>query len=100
MRLAFHRSQAPHQRVIDARWRVSRGTCQYLGEWHTHPESSPAPSRVDLDDWYRRLRVDRFEGDSLLFIIVGTHEVCVWEGNRCTQVMDCLMPSAGANQIP
>lgn len=80
--LAFHRSQTGHQKVIDARWLDSRGTCHYLGEWHTHPETSPTPSSVDLADWRRRLRVDQFEGDSLLFIIVGTRELRAWEGMR------------------
>jgi integrative and conjugative element protein (TIGR02256 family) len=82
LRLAFHRSQASHQKVIDARWLNSGGTCHYLGEWHTHPQTAPTPSLVDLADWRRRLRVDQFEGDSLLFLIVGTRELCAWEGMR------------------
>lgn len=82
LRLAFHRSQTGHQKVIDARWLHSGGTCHYLGEWHTHPEAAPTPSSVDLADWRRRLRVDQFEGDSLFFLIVGTHEVHAWEGMR------------------
>ena len=82
MRMAFHRSMAPHQQVIDERWRASEGTCLYLGEWHTHPEPHPIPSQVDLEDWLRRLGEDHFEGPSLFFIIVGLHEVRAWEGNR------------------
>jgi integrative and conjugative element protein (TIGR02256 family) len=82
MRFAFHRSPEHHQEVIDSRWAASRGTCQYLGEWHTHPQLSPTPSSVDISDWRRRLRVDQFDGDSLLFVIVGIREVRVWEGSR------------------
>ena len=82
LRLAFHRSQTGHQKVIDARWLDSEGTCHYLGEWHTHPETAPTPSSVDLADWRRRLSVDQFEGDSLLFLIVGTRELRAWEGLR------------------
>ena len=81
-RQTFHRSKVGHQQVIDERWRSSEGTCLYLGEWHTHPEPSPLPSRVDLGDWCRRLLADRFTGDSLLFVIVGTQEVKAWEGFR------------------
>lgn len=81
-RLGFHRSQGYHQNVIDARWRNSQGTCLYLGEWHTHPETCPIPSPVDLSDWRRRLQVDQFTGNSLLFIIVGTVWVNAWEGLR------------------
>ncbi len=82
MRLSFQRSQAYHQQVIDARWRNSRGTCQYLGEWHTHPEAYPTPSSVDVSDWHRRLQVDQFSGDALLFIIIGIAGVGAWEGVR------------------
>jgi integrative and conjugative element protein (TIGR02256 family) len=93
LRLAFHRSHARHQKVIEARWRDSRGTCHYLGEWHTHPETSPTPSPVDLSDWRRRLRVDQFMGDSLLFLIVGTHELCAWEGPRRSFVIRSMSPA-------
>ncbi len=90
LRLSFHRSQVYHQQVIDERWRISRGTCQYLGEWHTHPEAFPTPSSVDFSDWHRRLRVDRFTGGALLFIIIGTAEVRVWEGIRYSLAIEAL----------
>lgn len=82
LRLSFHRSHAYHQEVINSRWRNSRGTCQYLGEWHTHPETFPTPSSVDFLDWRRRLQVDQFAGDALLFIIIGTVGAGAWEGLR------------------
>jgi integrative and conjugative element protein (TIGR02256 family) len=100
MRLAFHRSPKPHQEVIDSRWAVSQGTCQYLGEWHTHPEFSPTPSSTDLSDWRRRLSADQFEGDSLLFVIVGICEVRVWEGFRSTQVIHLLQLARTLGPLP
>lgn len=81
-RTTFRRTPGPHQRVIEARWVASAGTCVYLGEWHTHPEPTPHPSAVDLDDWRRHLRVDRYDAEGLFFAIVGTREICVWEGRR------------------
>lgn len=78
----FHRGRAAHQKIIDERWRASGGTCQYLGEWHTHPEGIPHASLVDECDWRRRLRNDTFDSDSLFFIIVGTDAVRAWEGTR------------------
>lgn len=81
-RLQFHRAPSQHQSVIDARWVESQGTCLYLGEWHTHPEPSPTPSRVDLEDWGRRLKEDRFEGSSVFFLIVGMEQIAIWEGFR------------------
>lgn len=94
-RFSFYRSHAPHQRVIDERWLASRGTCQYLGEWHTHPELYPSPSRIDLDDWRRRLRTDEFDSDSLMFVIVGIREVRAWQGLRGSGEI-CALEPAGA----
>lgn len=81
-RFLFRRSARPHQRVINARWASTRGTCLYLGEWHTHPEPDPTASCIDVRDWKRRLRQDEFEGDALLFVIVGTEKIRAWEGSR------------------
>ncbi|WP_437324951.1 Mov34/MPN/PAD-1 family protein [Sorangium sp. So ce381] len=78
----FHRSRRAHQRVIDDRWKASRGTCQYLGEWHTHPEETPTPSWIDRCDWRRRLARDSYDAASLFFLIVGTRAVAAWEGTR------------------
>lgn len=86
----FHRGREAHQRVIDARWAASGGTCQYLGEWHTHPEALPNASLVDRRDWVRRLRDDRFDADSLFFLIVGTKGIRVWEGSRATATLTLL----------
>lgn len=87
----FRRDHTDHQQVIDARWAASRGTCQYLGEWHTHPEPVPHASSVDTADWRRRLRTDVFDGDSLLFLIVGTSAIRVWEGARATETLTPLV---------
>jgi integrative and conjugative element protein (TIGR02256 family) len=84
-RYSFRRRACLHQRVIDERWRESGGTCQYLGEWHTHPETTPTPSGTDLADWKRRLRDDDVESNMLLFMIVGLRVDRLWEGNRATQ---------------
>lgn len=81
-RTSFHRSAELHQRAIDAAWERSGGTCLYLGEWHTHPETDPTPSGIDLSDWRRRLRDDVFEGSELFFVIVGTRTIGLWEGRR------------------
>nr|WP_253894420.1 Mov34/MPN/PAD-1 family protein [Myxococcus xanthus] len=81
-RFSFHRASQRHQAVMDARWTASGGTCLYLGEWHTHPEPWPSPSGVDINDWRRRLNEDSFEGDSLLFLIIGMDGMNAWEGLR------------------
>lgn len=81
-RFRFHRAQRAHQEVIDREWRSSGNTRTYLGEWHTHPEPSPTPSNIDLNDWRRRVKRDTFHGETLHFLIVGQAEVRAWEMQR------------------
>lgn len=78
-RFRFFRSKQPHQKSIDDAWAASLQTSTYLGEWHTHPEPIPTPSWVDKCNWHRKLMVDRYSG-TLFFIILGTNELRVWEG--------------------
>ncbi|MCK6588726.1 MAG: Mov34/MPN/PAD-1 family protein [Polyangiaceae bacterium] len=89
-RFSFHRSRRPHQRALDEAWKLSEGTCVYLGEWHTHPEPYPNPSSVDLADWRKRLRHDEVDSESLFFIIVGQELCAAWEGLRSTREISPL----------
>jgi integrative and conjugative element protein (TIGR02256 family) len=81
---SFFRSRRPHQKVIDRLWQESEGTINYLGEWHTHPENTPAPSDTDIKGWEYKLRQDVFDGDSLWFIIIGIKSLRIWEVSRNT----------------
>ena len=76
---SFFRSHVPHQVQINQAWDNSKGTCTYLGEWHTHAEPVPTPSVIDRVDWQRKLLVDKFS-ECLFFLIFGTENICVWEG--------------------
>ena len=78
-RHSFYRSNAHHKIAVD-RWKKSDGTCIYLGLWHTHPEPDPSPSKVDFNDWKKAIVKGKFEGDSLLFAIVGTKKIRCWQG--------------------
>lgn len=78
----FKRHQKRHQKVIEKAWEDSGGTCNYLGEWHTHAERYPIPSSLDKREWKRKLQEDTFDSDNLYFIIVGTKSTRAWEGNR------------------
>lgn len=74
-RTSFHRARAFHQEQALQQWRASGGMTDYLGEWHTHPESAPTPSGTDIAEW-RALQ--RCYPDPLLFLIAGTGEEMWW----------------------
>ncbi|MCB0737326.1 MAG: Mov34/MPN/PAD-1 family protein [Bacteroidetes bacterium] len=83
-RYSFIREEKMHQRLITKNWEASNGTCNYLGEWHTHPESYPRPSEQDRKNWLEIMKTRTFSSLYLYFVIVGIKEVRVWEGNRKT----------------
>lgn len=78
----FFRCARRHQAVIDAVWEASRHRCNYLGGWHTHSEPIPNMSPIDQRDWKKALKEEEFDNDVLYFVIVGTHEIRVWEGRK------------------
>ncbi len=80
-RLQFFRSCQQHQKMINHAWQESGGTCTYLGEWHTHPEPYPMPSRIDRLAWQQKLLTDQFT-EPIFFAIVGLAETRIWEGRR------------------
>lgn len=83
-RFSFKRLSPLHQEIVTEEWKKSNGTCNYLGEWHTHPEDFPTPSSVDMKDWKRKLKKDVFSGRYLYFIIAGIKGIEIWEGDRRT----------------
>ncbi len=76
-RFFFERLDECHQRFCSTAWSSSDGYIDYLGEWHSHPESQPNPSALDLREW-RRLGKTRKSRDALILMIVGTD--CCWVG--------------------
>lgn len=83
-RCSYVRNAKSHQRIIDNQWFKSNGTCNYLGEWHTHPESYPDYSGVDIDNWKDRLKKDSYSSRYLYFVILGIKKLEIWEGDRRT----------------
>jgi integrative and conjugative element protein (TIGR02256 family) len=78
-RHTFYRSKDHHNIAVE-RWRESGGKCLYLGLWHTHPEAVPTPSGTDYRDWKKALMQGSYEGNTLLFIIIGTKKINCWKG--------------------
>ena len=77
-KFSFFRSKSI-QKIINLRWLKSNNTRNYLGEWHTHPESYPSPSTIDIIDWKNIMKKGVFYQDFLFFIIVGQVKISAWE---------------------
>ena len=68
-RFSFFPNRRWEQREIDHEF--GRGL-HYVGDWHTHPEPAPAPSRVDTESVQEMVRLSRHELAGFLLLIVGT----------------------------
>ncbi|MFD0724382.1 Mov34/MPN/PAD-1 family protein [Lysobacter brunescens] len=69
-RTHFYRKALAHQQFAMKRWLSSGGTLDYVGEWHTHPEMQPTPSRLDLEQW-QAIHSPR-NSAAMVFVIVGS----------------------------
>lgn len=70
LRYFFERMSFGHSSTARARWKASGGIIRYLGEWHTHPEDYPRPSKLDREEWAKLSRT-RADGRPMLAVIVG-----------------------------
>lgn len=75
-RFYFLLKDPAHQDAVDQAYNQSQGLLGYLGTWHTHPEATPTPSRVDINDWLSCVK--RNPDRLLFFVIVGTRDICVF----------------------
>jgi integrative and conjugative element protein (TIGR02256 family) len=65
----FDRCDPGHQEFALKNWRDSAQTKTFVGEWHTHPEHRPSPSRLDLRTW-RHVAGNNIAGNTV-FLIKG-----------------------------
>ena len=52
--------------------RLFKEGLHYVGDWHTHPESSPRPSQTDTDSFREMFRKSRHKLASFVIVISGT----------------------------
>ncbi|GAE36826.1 Mov34/MPN/PAD-1 family protein [Halalkalibacter akibai] len=90
-RFFYKKYREDHQAIVDKFWAETEGTCNYLGEWYTHPEQNPTPSAHDRNEWSKILRHTVCDSDILFFIIVGTKSMGVWIGYRDDQLIEKLI---------
>lgn len=95
-RYGFVRCDPGHQGAAITAWNASGRTVNFVGEWHTHPETIPSPSRVDHNTWAAEMH--RRQNDPLIFLIAGTAGVFCGMGleGRLTK-LDLV---ACSNEIP
>ena len=79
-RFRFVRKDHAHQSIMDDLWEESGCVKSYLGEWHSHREKHPTPSRIDKNGWKKKAKEQR-NYDISFFIIVGMEEVRCWYTN-------------------
>lgn len=75
-RIRFDRVSDAHQKIALDRWTTSNSRLDYVGEWHTHPELNPTPSRLDMREWKKIYSV---RPAPMLFAILGTRQA-LWLG--------------------
>lgn len=74
-RFSFVRCGRTHRRLAVDEWRKSHRLNGYLGEWHSHPVTSPMPSLTDQHGW-RKLAIELHT--PLFHLIVGISSVKLW----------------------
>lgn len=77
----YYRSSIHHE-LVQAIWKESQYKTTYIGLWHTHAEPIPCYSSVDKADWMNTLNFSKFEGNLLLFFIIGQTHIRCWMGTK------------------
>jgi integrative and conjugative element protein (TIGR02256 family) len=67
----FLRQDTLHQERALALWAKSGQTVTFVGEWHTHPDGKPNPSRIDKDSWSR---LAKHMAMPMVFIVIAPLE--------------------------
>lgn len=80
----FYRSNK-HNKLVYNAWTASNKTETLIGLWHTHPEPVPNPSGVDWQNWRKALLHGDYVGSCLVFMIIGSQQIRVWQGDRYAQ---------------
>ena len=80
-RCMYYRSTA-HNDLVQRIWKQTHHHSTYVGLWHTHPENIPAYSFTDKKDWLNALSSSIYEGNHLIFLIVGISHITCWVGSE------------------
>ncbi|WP_082139932.1 Mov34/MPN/PAD-1 family protein [Desulfovibrio sp. TomC] len=67
----FFRDKRRAQELVDHEFIRSQGKHIYIGEWHTHCQSRPAPSSKDIYEWRNAFDKSLLNLDFMVCIVVG-----------------------------
>lgn len=70
-RYNFNRSFKSAQNFINEKFLKSNGEEIYLGEWHTHPEDNPKPSKTDINSFTKTIDRNRLNSKVHFMVIIG-----------------------------
>ena len=87
----FIRSRIGAQPKVNVAWKKSKGTLIYLGEWHTHSEVNPVPSKADKEMIKKAFIQTSMEIQFLFLIIVGQKQT-FWVGRQDKHGLNELRP--------
>lgn len=87
-RTYFGRLDAAHNTIAVSQWKEDP-YIHYVGEWHTHPEIYPSPSRLDANEW--RIIGRANHPDPMLMLVIGLERcwVGLQTGNSVTALRPC-----------
>jgi integrative and conjugative element protein (TIGR02256 family) len=68
LRFGFIPFRNAQRRLIKDRFKMG---LHFIGEWHTHPQQSPAPSSLDLNSMHDSFVKSKHELNAFVMIIVG-----------------------------
>lgn len=97
-RFGFRPNRKAEQQEIVERFTAG---LHYVGDWHTHPESSPKPSSTDLSSMNDMVSASRHELPGFLMMIVGTRPgpsgfwLSIHHANGKWSRLDQFQPTAG-----
>lgn len=77
-RYNFVRNVFGHQFILYKKWKTSGRNINYIGEWHTHSEINPVPSRRDLKT-LMEIRRYKNVNTPVIMLIVGQQKT-YWIG--------------------
>lgn len=73
-RFSFNRQDPMHDKILQAHWQLSHNKVGFAGDWHTHPESIPTASSIDLKGWENQVE----HPHPYVFLIQGIEKLTVY----------------------